>query len=88
MFHSMLGYAEVYTDISSIQICALRFEPRAGIDIEKNNYFDKLFINDAADITTMISNERKKIIYSRVEKSYQYQSTYFERYPAIINFSL
>ena len=40
MVHSMLGYAEVYTDIKRIQVSTLPLKLRAGIDCYKINKFD------------------------------------------------
>ena len=58
----MLGYAEVYTDIKSIQVSTLSLELRASVDCDKNNNFDELFVNDAAEIGIMINNKRRELI--------------------------
>ena len=61
MVHSMLGYAENYANIKSIQVCTLPLELRAGVDIKKNNISDELFLNDAAKIGIMINNKRREM---------------------------
>ena len=57
----MLQYAEIYTNITSIKVYTLPLELRAGVDIKKNIYFDKLFVNDAAEIGIMINNKRREL---------------------------
>ena len=57
----MLGYAEVYTDIKSIQVSTLSLELRASVDCDKNNNFDELFVNDAAEIGIIMNNKRREL---------------------------
>ena len=66
MVHGMLGYAEVYTDIKSIQVSTLPLELRVGVNYDKNNNFDELFVNDAAEIGIMINNERREFCIRRM----------------------
>ena len=61
MVHSMLGYAEVHTNIKSIQVSTLPLELRAGVNCDKSNNFDAIFVNDAAEIGIIINNERRDL---------------------------
>mmetsp|Transcript_19481 Transcript_19481/g.27406 ORF Transcript_19481/g.27406 Transcript_19481/m.27406 type:complete len:548 (+) Transcript_19481:1364-3007(+) len=61
MLHGMLGYPEVYTDITSVQVSSLPIELRAGVDCKFRNENNDLPIADAAEIGIVSSNVRLEL---------------------------
>ena len=57
MVQGISGFAEVHTNIKSIQVSTLPLELRVGVDCDKNKNVDELFINDAAEIGIMTNKK-------------------------------